>query len=93
MPRQPRTTEDFARTFLIRDGVFSIFLLVLGRVQVEEEAMEWHHWVGVGCCSFDWGEMAVFVFQVQVLGLREFCVGLIHVVVHGDRGRVMWCWG
>ena len=51
---------------------FSIFVLVLGRVQVEEEAMEWHHWVGVGCCGINRGEMAVFVFQVQVLGSREF---------------------
>jgi len=41
---------------------FSIFVLVLKRVQVEEEAMEWHQWDGVGCSSIEWGEAAFFAF-------------------------------
>ncbi len=49
-----------------------MFVLVLGRVQAEEEAMEWHQWASVGCCGIDGEETTVVVFQVQVLGSREF---------------------
>jgi len=54
----------------------SIFLLGLGRVQVEEEAMERQRWVGVGCCGSNGGNTAVVGVRVPVLESREFLVCL-----------------
>jgi len=54
----------------------SIFVLELGRVHVEEEAMERLWWVGVGCCGIDEGETVVCLVQVRVLESREFLVQL-----------------